>query len=175
MDLSPLYIFFPLNPYESDSESCSVVSDSLQPYGLNSPWNYPGQNNGVGSHSLLQGIFPTQGLNPGIPHCRWILYQLSHKESPRILECVAYPFSSRSSRPRNWTGISCVGEGNGNPLQYSCLENPMDRGTWRATVYGVTRVRHDWMTFTTAPALQEDSLPTKLSGKPWKVRIINLM
>ena len=55
----------------------------------------------VGSLSLLQGIFPTQGLNPGFPHCRWILYQLSHKGSPRTLEWVAYSFSSGSSRPRN--------------------------------------------------------------------------
>ena len=47
-----------------------------------SSWNYPGQNTGVGSISLLQGIFPTQGANPGLPHCRWILYQLSHKGSP---------------------------------------------------------------------------------------------
>ena len=46
--------------------------------------------------SLLQGIFPTQGLNPGLPHCRQILYQLSHKRSPRILQWVACPFSSRS-------------------------------------------------------------------------------
>ena len=46
---------------------------------------------------LLQGIFPTQGLNPGLLHCRWILYQLSHKGSPRILEWVAYPFSRGSS------------------------------------------------------------------------------
>ena len=61
-----------------------------------------------GSHSLLQGIFPTQGSNPGLPHCRWILYQLSHKGSPRIPEWVAYPFSSRSSPPRNQTGISCI-------------------------------------------------------------------
>ena len=61
------------------------MSDSLQPNGLYSPWNSPGQNTGVGSRSLLQGIFPTQGLNPGLPHCRQILYQLSHKGSPRIL------------------------------------------------------------------------------------------
>ena len=47
-----------------------------------SPWNSPGQNTGVTSLSLLQGIFPTQGSNPGLPHCKWILYQLSHKESP---------------------------------------------------------------------------------------------
>ena len=79
------------------SESHSVLSDSLQPHGLSSPWNSPGQNTGVGSLSLLQGIFPTQGLNPGLPHCRQILYQLSHKGSPRILEWVAYPFFRRSS------------------------------------------------------------------------------
>ena len=69
-----------------------------------SPWNSPGQNTGVGSLSLLQGIFPTQGLNPDLMHCRQILYQLSHKGSQGILEWVAYPFSSRSSRSRNLTG-----------------------------------------------------------------------
>ena len=52
---------------------------TLQPHGIYSPWNSPGQNPGVGSLSLLQGIFPTQGLNPGLPHRRPILYQLSHK------------------------------------------------------------------------------------------------
>ena len=83
------------------SESCSVVSDSLWPHGH--PWNSPGQNTGLGSLSLLQGIFPTQGSNPGLLHLGWILYQLSHKGSPRILEWVAYPFSSGSSQPKNWT------------------------------------------------------------------------
>ena len=102
----------------AESASRSVGSDSSWPCELYSPWNAPGQNNGVGSLSLLQGIFPTQGLNPVFPRCRQILYQLSHKERPRILE--AYPFSRGSSRPRNWTG---------------------------------------------SPALQEDSLPTELSGK----------
>ena len=57
------------------SESLSVISDSLRPHGLHSPWNSPGQNTGVGSLSLLQEIFPTQGSNPGLSHCRWILYQ----------------------------------------------------------------------------------------------------
>ena len=65
----------------------------------------------MGSLSLLQGIFPTQGLNPGLLHARWILYQLSHKGSPWILEWVAYPFSSRSSWPRSQTGISCIASG----------------------------------------------------------------
>ena len=69
---------------KSESESHSVVSDSLRPYGLYSPWNSPGQNTRVGSLSLLHGIFPTQGLNPGLPHCRQILYQLSHKGSPYL-------------------------------------------------------------------------------------------
>ena len=90
------------------SKSCSVVSDSLQPHRLYSPWNSPGQNSGVGSLSLLQGIFPTQGSNPGLPHCRQILYRLSHKGSPRVLEWVAYPFSRGSSWPRNWTEVSCI-------------------------------------------------------------------
>ena len=93
------------------SESPSVVSDSLWPHGLYSPWNSPGQNTGVGSLYFLWGIFPTQGSNPGLPHCRWIFYQLSHKGSPTILEWVAYPFSSRSSWPRNQTTVSCVTSG----------------------------------------------------------------
>ena len=75
---------------------------------MDCPWNSPGQNTGPGGHSLLQGIFPTQGLNPGLPHCWQILYQLTHKGSPRILEWVAYPFSRGCSRPRNWTGVSCI-------------------------------------------------------------------
>ena len=89
----------------------------------------PGRNTGVDCHALLQGIFPTQGSNPGLLHCRWILYQLSHQGSPkvyvkvaqlcprplwdlmdytvhgilqaRILEWVAIPFSSRSSQARS--------------------------------------------------------------------------
>ena len=64
------------------SESHSVISDSLQPHGLYSPWNSPGQNIGVCSLSFLQGIFPTQWLRPGLLHCRWNIYQLSHKGSP---------------------------------------------------------------------------------------------
>ena len=91
----------------SESVSGSVMSDSSQ-HGLYSSWNPPGQNTGVGRLSLLQGIFPTQGLNPGLPPCRWILYQLSHKGSPRILECVVYPFSSGFSWPRNRTRVSCI-------------------------------------------------------------------
>ena len=67
-----------------------------------------GQNTGVGSISFHQGIFPIQGQNPGPPHCRWILYQLSQKGRPRILEWVAYPFDSGSSWHRNWNRVSCI-------------------------------------------------------------------
>ena len=73
------------NEGESEvSESCPVMSDSLRPHGLYIPWNYVGQNTGMGSSSLLQGVFPTQGSNPCLPHCQEILYQLSHQGSPRI-------------------------------------------------------------------------------------------
>ena len=69
------------------------------------------RSTGVGSLSLLQGIFPSQRLNPGLLHCRQILYQLSHKGSPRIPEWVAYPFSSGSSQPRNRTRVLCIAGG----------------------------------------------------------------
>ena len=101
------YLVPGLQVYE-ESESRSVVCDSLQPHGLYSPWNSSGQNTGVSSLSLLQGIFPTQELNPDFLHCRQILYQLRYKGSPGVLEWVAYPFSSGSSWPRNWTGVSCT-------------------------------------------------------------------
>ena len=94
-----------------ESESHSVMSDSLQLHGLNSPRNSPGHNTEVGSLSLLQRIFPTQGLNPGLPPCRRILYRLSHQGSPRIPGWVAYPFFSGSSQLRNQTGVSCIAGG----------------------------------------------------------------
>ena len=87
------------NVFNGERESRSVMSDSLWPDGLYSPWSSPGQNTGMGSLSLLQGIFPSQGLNPGLLHYRRILYQLSHKGSPRILEWVAYPFPAELSYP----------------------------------------------------------------------------
>ena len=89
------------------SESLSVVSDSLWPHGLYNytvhgilqakilewvavPFSTPDQNTGVGSCCLLQGIFQTQGLNPGLPHCRQILYQLSHQGSPELPRVPTY-------------------------------------------------------------------------------------
>ena len=65
-----------------ESESHLVVFDQLlRPHGLYSPWNSPGQNTAAGSLFLFQGIFPTQESNPGLPHCRQTLYQLSHQGS----------------------------------------------------------------------------------------------
>ena len=83
--------------------SCLTLCDS--------PWNFPGKNAGVGCCSLLQGIFSTQGLKPGLPHYRMILYQVSHQGSPWTLEWLAYPFFSWSSQPRNRTGVSCIAGG----------------------------------------------------------------
>ena len=83
-------------------ESPSVVSDSLWPRGLYSPWNSPGQNTGVGSLSLLQGIFPTQGSNLGLLHCRWILYQLSHQGSPLSSVQREYSRQRKQQVQRPW-------------------------------------------------------------------------
>ena len=85
--------------------SRSVVSNSLEPHGLQParllyPWGFSRQDNWSGFLALLQRIFPTQRSDPGLPHCRWILYQLRHQGSPRILEWVAYHFSRDSSQPR---------------------------------------------------------------------------
>ena len=91
-------------PILCDPMDCSPADSSVQ-------GDSPGKNTGVGYHALLQRIFPTQGSNPGLPHCRWILYQLSYKGNPRILEWVAYPLSSGSSQPRNGTRVSCIAGG----------------------------------------------------------------
>ena len=87
------------NPTDCNPPGSSVHGDS------------PGINTGVGSLSHLQENFPTQGSNPGLLHCRWILCHLSHQGSPRTLEWVAYSFSSGSSGPRNRTGVSCIAGG----------------------------------------------------------------
>ena len=84
--------------------SHSVVSDSCDPtdcspLGSSVHGDSPGKNTGVGCCAIFQGIFPTQQSNPGLSHCRWILYHLSHQGSPRILEWVADPFSRGLSSP----------------------------------------------------------------------------
>ena len=142
-----------------------------------------GKNTGVGCYTLLQGIFPTQGLKPRLPHCRQMLYCLSQQESPSLLQGIfstqksnqsllhcrqsLYQLSYKGSHMVMFKiGASQValvvknltvnagdlrymdpiselrrspGGGHGNPLQYSCPENPMDRGAWQATVHGVAK------------------------------------
>ena len=78
-----------------------MVSDSLRPHGLYSSWNSPGQNTGVGSLSLLQGIFPAQASNSRLPHCRWILHQLSHKGSPCFLKPCKFGILGNHEHPEN--------------------------------------------------------------------------
>ena len=96
---------------ESDTtEQLSLTSLNLIPWTIQS-MEFSRPEYWSASLSLLQGIFPTQGLNPGLPHCRQILYQLSYQGSPRILESVAYAFSSRSSWLRYQTGVSCIAGG----------------------------------------------------------------
>ena len=97
----------------SIAQSCPTLCDPIDcsPPGSSVHGDSLGKNTGMGCQALLQGIFPTQGSNPGLPHCRRILYHLSHQESPRILEWVAYPSSSGSSQPRNRTGVSCIAGG----------------------------------------------------------------
>ena len=90
-----------LCPTVCDPMDCSLPGSSVH-------GDSPGKNTGVGCHALLQGIFPIQRSNPGLPHCRQILYCLSHQGSPRILEWVAMSFSRESSQPRNWTEVSCI-------------------------------------------------------------------
>ena len=83
---------------------CSPLASSVH-------GDFPGKGTRGGCYAVFQGLFPTQGLNPGLHHCRWIIYQLSHQGSPRILEWIAFPFSSRYSQPRNRTRVSCIAGG----------------------------------------------------------------
>ena len=87
------------NPVDCSPPGSSVHGDS------------PGKNSELGCHALLQGIFTTQGFDPGLQHCRWILCRLSHQGSPRIMEWVTDSLSRGTSPPRNRTGVSCIASG----------------------------------------------------------------
>ena len=95
------------------AQLCLTLYDPMDcnPPGSSVHGDSPGKNTGVGGDALLQGIFPTQRSNLGLPHCRWMLYHLRHQGSPRTLEWVTYPFSSGSSQPRNQTRVSCIAGG----------------------------------------------------------------
>ena len=83
-------------PVDCNLSGSSVHGDSL------------GKNTGVDCHALLQRIFPIQGLSPGLLHCRWILFCLSHQGSPGILEWFAMPSCRESSQPRPQTQVSHI-------------------------------------------------------------------
>ena len=142
------------------SVHCSVMSNSLWPHGLQPtrllyPRDFLGKNTWVGSHSLLQGIFPTQRLNLCLRHFRQNLYHCSDKparcneEQPPIAATRGFPGGTSGKTRLPMQKMQDVGSipglgrspggGHGSPLQYSCLENPMDRGAWRATVQRVTK------------------------------------
>ena len=93
-------------------QSCLTLCNpmDISPSGSSDHGDSPGKNTRVDCHALLQGIFPTQGLNPSLPHGRQILYHLNHQGSLRRVEWVAYPFSRGSSRPRNQTRVSCIAD-----------------------------------------------------------------
>ena len=92
------------------TQSCLTLCNPMDysPPGSSLQGDSVGRNIGVGCHALLQGIFQSQRLNPGLPHYKQILYPLSHQGTPRILEWVAYPFCRGSSQARNWTRVSCI-------------------------------------------------------------------
>ena len=87
-------------------QSCLTLCDPMDcsPPGSSVQVDSPSKNTGVGCHFFLQEIFPTQGSNLGLPHCRWILYHLTHQGSPRILEWVFFSFSRRTSQPAELPG-----------------------------------------------------------------------
>ena len=124
-----LQVYLPVTKWKWKLVSCV---DSLQPHELYSPWNSPGQHIGVGSLSLLQWIFPTQGSNQGLLHCRWILYQLSYQGSP-VRTCIvnAWPgFLSMhtcsvvlDSLHHHWTvafRFLCPGDFSGKNVEVGC-------------------------------------------------------
>ena len=111
---------------------------------------FPTKNTGVGCHFLLQGIFPTQGLKPRLLHLRrrqWhstpVLLPGKSQGQRSLIGCS--PWGCYEADTTEWLqvhfSLSCIGEGNGNPLQCSCLENPRDGGAWWAAVYGIAQSR----------------------------------
>ena len=150
--------------------SDSVRPHRWQPTRLPRPWDSSGKNTGVGCH------FPLQ--------CMEVKRESEVAQSCLTLATpwtAAYqvPPSMGFSRQEYWSGVplpsptrfglksshfhfslSCIGEGNGNSLQYSCLKNPRDGGAWWAAIYGVTqsRTRLKWLSSNRSTVLSENSL-----------------
>ena len=131
---------------------------------MDCPWNSLGKNTGVGSLSLLQGIFPTKKSNLGLLHCRQILYQLSYKGSPRIMAWVAYPFSRGSSRPGNQMGIIPTQEIWGSPaLQVDSLPTELSA---KAYMQSSVQFSHSVMSDSLRPHELQHARPPCLSLTP---------
>ena len=158
-------------------ESDSVVSNSLRPREPYSPWNFPSQNTGVDSLSLLQGIFLSQGLNPGLLHCRWILYQLSHQGSLCVCMCVCIIYVCMyvyvwSGRKWKWKSLSRV----------QLFATPWTISPWNSLGQntGVGSLSLLQGIFPTQgsnpglPTLQEDSLPAEPQGKSTNTGVCSL-
>ena len=109
----------------------------------------------MGCHFLLQGIFPTQGLNSHLLPWQAGSSPLSHLGSLRGSNMWDGRLIYEKAKGR-------FGEGSGNTLQYSCLENPMDRGTWRVTVHLVTNGWTRLSNYTTTTTLLQPPLPSRL-------------
>ena len=134
----------------------------------------------MNSHSLLQGIFPNQGLNPGLLHCwrrQWhptsvLLPGKSHGQRS-LVGCSPWGLkeSDTTERLHFHFSLSCTGEGNGNPLQYSCLENLRDREACWAAVYGLaqSRTRLSNFTFTFHFHALEKEMATHSSILAWRI------
>ena len=122
---------------ESESGSHSVVSDSLRYHGLYSPWNSPGQNPGVGGLCLLQGIFPSQGLNPRLPHCRALLHQLSYEGNSTLgTQSLKNPSAKQENRVQSLDWEDPLEKEIITHFQYSCLGNSMAKEPGRLRFMG---------------------------------------
>ena len=165
----PMYPTRLLCPWNSPGQNTGVCNLFVSPENLPNPETEPMsptlqvdslpsgspqklKNTVVSSLTLLHWIFPIQELNWSLLNCRWILYQQDYQGSPvSELNHQKYQWMFASKKYMALMGkteirhfhfsLSCIGGGNGNPLQCSCLENPRDGGAWWAAVYGVAQSR----------------------------------
>ena len=117
--------------------SCSILFDSLRPHGLQHtrllcPWNSPGKNTGVGCHSLSQRIFPTEGSNPGLLHCRQILYLLSHQRTPNLTVSLCKGVLTQHFKNNSAKGILQISKENPKMGHWQLSEN---KGILRSAFY----------------------------------------
>ena len=124
---------FHLSCFTAESSPTLLQPHVLQPARLLCPWDFPGKNTGVGCHALLQGIFPTQGSNPRLLHCRWILYRWATRDAPSSFLNRLYLLLLRVSTP--WTTRPVAGLITG-----TCHLGPtsLTKFNWCAGKYGHT-------------------------------------